>query len=87
MMREDFQNVLINQYAEVVEELVVESETVYRSKLDHDQLNQRVQNLIKAARVDGLDESIIWNLLERRVPAFVEAIRSPNKTRHLKLVA
>lgn len=86
-MREDFQNVLINQYAEVVEELVVESETVYRSKLDHDQLNQRVQNLIKAARVDGLDESIIWNLLERRVPAFVEAIRSPNKTRHLKLVA
>lgn len=87
MMREDFQNVLINQYAEVVEELVVESETVYRSKLDHDQLNQRVQNLIKAARVDGLDESVIWNLLERRVPAFVEAIRSPNKTRHLKLVA
>ena len=87
MIRDDFENVLINQYTEVVEELVVESERVYRSQLDHDQLNQRIQNLIKAAKVDGLDESVIWGILERRVPGFVEAIRNPSKTRHLKLVA
>lgn len=87
MMRDDFKNVLINQYAEVVEELVVESESVYRSHLDYDLLHQRVEYLIKAARVDGLEESIIWNLLERRVPGFVEAIKSPNKSSHLKLVA
>lgn len=87
MIKEDFENVLINQYTEVVEELVVESESVYRSKLDYDQLNQRIQNLIKAAKVDGLDESVIWKILERRVPAFVEEIKSPSKARHLKLVA
>lgn len=88
MSREDFENVLINQYTEVIDELVVESESVYRSHLDHDQLNQRIQNLIKAAKVDGLDESVIWKIVERRVPQFFESIQNTsNKVRHLKLVA
>ncbi len=87
MMRDDFENVLINQYTEVVEELVVESESVYRSHLNYDELEKRIEYLIKAAKVDGLDESVIWNLLERRVPGFVEAFRTPKKSHHLKLVA
>jgi hypothetical protein len=84
MSRDDFQDVLINQYRDVVEELVVESETVYRSQLDYDLLSSRVSNLIKAAKVDGLDE-----ILERRVPDFVQTMQSgtPSNSKHLKLVA
>ncbi len=88
MSREDFENVLISQYTEVIEELVVESESVYRSQLNYDELSSKVSNLIKAAKVDGLHEDVIWRILERRVPEFVQSVKgaTPLKT-HLKLVA
>jgi len=67
---DDFKQTLIQQYSEVIEEIIVESETVYRSQLDFSKLDHRVQGLIKAARIDGLDENVIWDILERRVPAY-----------------
>lgn len=87
MSRDDFQDVLINQYRDVVEELVIESESVYRSRLDYELLSSRVSNLIKAAKVDGLDEQVIWKILERRVPDFVQTMQSGTPSRRLKLVA
>ncbi|MBC7714267.1 MAG: hypothetical protein H7177_13065 [Rhizobacter sp.] len=69
-MNDDFKQTLIKQYSEVIEEMIVESETVYRSHLDFDELDFRVRGLIQAARVDGLDENIIWGILERRVPDY-----------------
>ncbi|MCK6596567.1 MAG: hypothetical protein L6Q33_15335 [Bacteriovoracaceae bacterium] len=87
MSRDDFQDVLINQYRDVVEELVIESESVYRSQLDYELLSSRVSNLIKAAKVDGLDEQVIWKILERRVPDFVQIMQSGTPSRRLKLVA
>jgi hypothetical protein len=69
-MNDNFKQTLIKQYSEVIEEMIVESETVYRSHLDFNELDFRVRGLIQAARVDGLDESIIWNILERRVPDY-----------------
>jgi hypothetical protein len=69
-MNENFKQTLIKQYSEVIEEMIIESETVYRSSLDYNELDIRVHHLIKAAVVDGLEESIIWSLLERRVPDY-----------------
>lgn len=69
-MNDDFKMTLIKQYSEVIEEMIVESETVYRSHLDFDELDFRVRNLISAARVDGLDEHVIWGIIERRVPDY-----------------
>lgn len=68
--KDDFKQTLIKQYSEVIEEIIVESETVYRSHLDMDELDFRVRSLIQAARVDGLEETIIWDILERRVPDY-----------------
>ena len=68
--KEDFKQTLIKQYSEVIEEIIVESETVYRSHLDLHELDFRVRSLIQAARVDGLEETIIWDILERRVPDY-----------------
>ena len=74
MSKEDFKQTLIKQYSEVIEEMIVESETVYRSHLDFNELDFRVKNLIQAARVDGLEESVIWDILSRRVPDYYQFV-------------
>ena len=70
MSSDDFKQTLIQQYSEVIEEIIVESETVYRTQLDFAELDTKVRGLIQAARVDGLEENIIWDILERRVPNY-----------------
>ncbi|MDD4974036.1 MAG: hypothetical protein PHY93_06775 [Bacteriovorax sp.] len=71
MNKDDFKQTLIKQYSEVIEEIIVESESIYRSHIDYNQLDFRVRSLIQAAKVDGLDETIIWDLLEHRVPEYL----------------
>ena len=68
--KDDFKQTLIKQYSEVIEKIIVESESVYRSQLDFNQLDFRVRGLIQSARVDGIEEGIIWGILERRVPEY-----------------
>ncbi|MDO9182662.1 MAG: hypothetical protein Q7U04_09650 [Bacteriovorax sp.] len=71
MNKEDFKQTLIKQYSEVIEEIIVESESIYRSHIDYNQLDFRVRSLIVAAKVDGLEERIIWDILEHRVPEYL----------------
>jgi len=71
MNKDDFKQTLIKQYSESIEEIIVESESVYRSHIDYDQLDFRVRTLLKSARVDGLDETVVWDLLEHRVPEYI----------------
>ena len=71
MNKDDFMQTLIKQYSDSIEEIIVESESEHRTQLNYDKLDFRVRSLIKAARVDGLDEGIIWGLLERRVPEYI----------------
>ena len=68
--RDDFKQTLIKQYSEFIEEIIVQSESVYRSQLDFDQLDLRVKGLMQSARVDGIEEGVIWGMLERRVPEY-----------------
>ena len=70
MSKDDFQQTLILQYSEVIEEMIIESESVYRSQLDLNELDFRVKGLIQSARVDGLDEGVLWGIIERRVPEY-----------------
>lgn len=70
MNKDDFKQTLIQQYSEVIEEMIVESESVYRSQLDLNELDFRVRSLIQAARVDGLEEGVIWDIIERKVPEY-----------------
>ncbi len=70
MNKDDFKQTLIKQYSEVIEEMIVESETVYRSHLDMHELDFRIRSLIQAARVDGLDETVIWDIVQRKVPDY-----------------
>lgn len=72
MTKDDFKQTLIKQYSEVIEEIIVESESVYRSQIDYDVLDSRVRSLILAAKIDGLEEDTIWELLEHRVPEYID---------------
>jgi hypothetical protein len=71
MNKDDFKQTLIKQYSEVIEEIIVESESIYRSHIDYNELDFRVRSLIQAAKVDGLEETAIWDILEHRVPEYI----------------
>jgi hypothetical protein len=74
MDRDSFIQTLIAQYKEEIEEVLLESEHVYRSTIDYELLDQKVIQLIKCAKVDGLDEKLVWDLLQARIPSYVNFI-------------
>lgn len=70
--REDFMMTLIKQYSAAIDEIVIDCESLYRSQLDIHTLDTKIQNVLQAARLDGLDEGVIWSLIERKVPAYYD---------------
>ncbi|MBC7713115.1 MAG: hypothetical protein H7177_07235 [Rhizobacter sp.] len=74
MDRDSFISTLVAQYKEEIEELLVESELVYRSTIDYEMLDGKVEQLLRAAKVDGLEEKVIWDLLQSRIPSYVNYI-------------
>lgn len=74
MDRDSFTLTLIAQYKEEIEEVLVESEHVYRSTIDYEMLDGKVEELLRCAKVDGLDEKLIWDLLHARIPSYVNYI-------------
>ncbi len=79
--RDEFLETIIAQYRDEIEEILVESEQVYRSSIDYDMLDTKVQSLIRCAKVDGLNEKMIWELLEARIPTYVNYINFKNSAK------
>jgi len=65
---------LIEQYKEEIEEVLSESEHVYRLTIDYELLEQKVSELLKNARQNGIEDKIIWDLLQARIPSYVNFI-------------
>lgn len=76
MDRDSFIITLIAQYKEEIEEVLVECEHVYRSTIDYDMLDMRVEELMRCAKVDGLEEKIVWDLLHARIPSYVNYVNA-----------
>lgn len=74
MNKDSFLDTLIAQYKEEIEEILLESEHVYRSTIDYELLELKVGQLLKCAKIDGLEEKIIWDLLHARIPSYVNYI-------------
>ena len=85
--RDDFKQTLIKQYSEFIEEIIVQSESVYRSQLDFNQLDKRVKGLMQSARVDGIEEGVIWGMLERRVPEYYQFVMNSTYANAGKIAA
>jgi hypothetical protein len=79
MDRDSFIRMLIAQYKEEIEEVLVECEHVYRSTIDYEMLDIKVEELIRSAKVDGLEEKIVWDLLQARIPSYVNYINHKMK--------
>lgn len=71
MDKEKFIDALTMQYRAEIEEILVESEHVYRSTIDYEILDLKVEQLLKCARIDGLDENIVLDLLHKRIPSYL----------------
>lgn len=80
MDRDSFVITLIAQYKEEIEEVLVECEHVYRSTIDYEMLDAKVEELLRAAKVDGLEEKIVWDLLQARIPSYVNYVNHKFKT-------
>ena len=72
--RDQFINTLLAQYKEEIEEILVESEHVYRLTIDYDLLNSKVEQMLICAKVDGLEEKDVWDLLQARIPSYVNYV-------------
>lgn len=74
MDRDSFITTLIAQYKEEIEEILIECEHVYRSTIDYELLNTKVEELFRSAKVDGLEEKLVWDLIQSRIPSYVNYI-------------
>lgn len=79
MTREDFDFVLAKQYSDTIDRAIVQCESVYRSQIDYAVLDGHIQTILKAAKVDGLSEDIIWNILERKVPGYIRHLNGERR--------
>ena len=79
MDRDSFIVTLIAQYKEEIEEVLVECEHVYRSTIDYEMLDSKVEELLRSAKVDGLEEKIVWDLLQARIPSYVNYVNHKTK--------
>lgn len=71
MTKEQFIETLKAQYKEEIEEILLESEHSYRLTIDYELLNQKMEELIRSALTDGLEEKIVWDLIHARIPSYV----------------
>jgi hypothetical protein len=74
MDRDSFISTLIAQYKEEIEEILVECEHVYRSTIDYELLDMKVEELFRCAKVDGLEEKLVWDLIQSRIPSYINYI-------------
>ncbi len=71
MDRDGFIITLISHYKGEIEEALVESEHIYRSAIDYEILEEKINHIISCAKVDGLEEAIVWEIVHSRIPTYI----------------
>jgi hypothetical protein len=67
-MNENFQDILVCQYRDLIHEAILESETEHKTRMDIGRLNQKLQVICKAAHYDGLSDDVINELIDAAIP-------------------
>jgi hypothetical protein len=65
---ETFQEALVGQYRDLIQEAILESETHHKTRLDIGRLNAKLRVICKAAQYDGLDEDTLNALIDQIIP-------------------
>lgn len=68
---EHFEETLVCQYRDLIHEAILESETEHKTRMDLGKLNAKLKVIYKAAAYDGIDESVINQLIEEAIPSNV----------------
>lgn len=76
MDQSDFEQTLLRQYTEELEVILMECEHDYRLTIDYELLDYKIHEMISAAKIDGLAESRIWEMVEKRIPSYINFINS-----------
>jgi hypothetical protein len=66
---EKFHEALISQYRDLIHEAIIESEVEHKTRIDLGKLNLKLKLIFKAAKYDGLDDSIISELIDEAIPS------------------
>ena len=61
-------DMLIRQYRVLINKAVLESETEHKTSIDIGKLNSKLRVIYKAAQFDGINESIISDLIDQAIP-------------------
>jgi hypothetical protein len=59
---------LIGQYRVLINTAVLESETEHKTSMDIGKLNSKLRVIYKAAQFDGINESVISDLIDQAIP-------------------
>ena len=65
---ENFQEALVGQYRELIQEAIFECETDHKTSMDLGKLNSKLKVICKAAQYDGLPEDAISQLIDEAIP-------------------
>jgi hypothetical protein len=71
-MKEEFKEIVVRQYFDVISNLIIECESLSQLNSSYCDLDRRVRMLISAAKRDGLEESIIWEIVTLKLPDYYE---------------
>lgn len=63
-----FQEALVSQYRDLIQEAILESETDHKTRLNIGKLNAKLQVIYKAAQYDGLPDHKIDELIDEVMP-------------------
>ena len=66
---EKFHEALISKYRDLIHEAIIESEVEHKTRIDLGKLNSKLKLIFKAAKYDGLDDSIISELIDEAIPS------------------
>ncbi|MDO9180776.1 MAG: hypothetical protein Q7U04_00140 [Bacteriovorax sp.] len=72
--QDDFNPKLLRQYRAEIEELLVESEHVYRLTIDYVLLDEKLEEIFSRAKTDGIEDKIIWNLIHAIIPSYINYV-------------
>ncbi len=70
---EQFQDVLVSQYRDLIQEAILESETDHKTSMNIGKLNSKLKVIYKAAEYDGLPERIVDQLINEMMPVYSKA--------------
>lgn len=68
---EHYHSTLVAQYRDMIHEAIIECEHDHKTSMDIGSLHRKLNTIMKAAKVDGLPETTVSQLIDEAMPSTV----------------